>query len=306
MCSECRKRLIAYRRIVDRASNGMPPGAATAGPDCPKDIDWNEVVGGSWPEVRVQQLIQHAALCDYCGPSLRKAARKSTELPTAVVKRGHTNFLVLPARRWFLAWLVPLCSALTILGVFVGVPLLSSATLSGTKYAEFAARTHAQHVQGNLALGVRSDSEQAVNDWLRQNVQFPVSLPATPEAPYEKRPYRLEGAGLVQVGRKRAAFIAYQLDSGPASLVVAPYTAAVASGGVEAHFNKVTFHYRTVNGLKVVTWSQHGLTYALVSQEGTRTQRSCMVCHSAMKDRDLSHTPTPLDVEKNSIRSYLE
>ena len=76
--------------------------------------------------------------------------------------------------------------------------------------------------------------------------------------------------------------------------MVAPASVAVASGGIEVGFEKVTFHYATVRGYKVVTWSQHGLTYALVSQEGNNSQRSCMVCHSAMRDRDLSHTPTPL------------
>jgi hypothetical protein len=56
-------------------------------------------------------------------------------------------------------------------------------------------------------------------------------------------------------------------------------------------------------GYKVVTWSVHGLTYALVSEEGNGTQRSCMVCHSAMHDRDLSNTPTPLPSSENSIQS---
>jgi hypothetical protein len=96
------------------------------------------------------------------------------------------------------------------------------------------------------------------------------------------------------------------MDSGPASLIIAPYAVSVASGGVEAHFNKLTFHYRTVEGLKVVTWSQHGLTYALVSQEGGATQKSCMVCHSAMRDRDLTNTPTPLNLEKKSLHSFLQ
>ena len=74
---------------------------------------------------------------------------------------------------------------------------------------------------------------------------------------------------------------------------------AIASGGTQADFRKVSFHYRMLNGYKVVTWSVHGLTYALVSQEGTRTQVSCMVCHAAMKDRDLSRTPTPLSTQRN-------
>jgi len=52
-----------------------------------------------------------------------------------------------------------------------------------------------------------------------------------------------------------------------------------------------------VEGYKVVTWSLHGRTYALVSEEGNSTQRSCMICHSPMRDRDLSQTPTPLRTE---------
>ena len=104
----------------------------------------------------------------------------------------------------------------------------------------------------------------------------------------------------MSAGGRTAAYIAYQMQTGPVSLIVVPASVAVASGGVEVDFKKVIFHYRTVDGYKVVTWSQHELTYALVSQEGNRTQRSCMVCHSAMKDRDLSRTPTPLGALGNA------
>ena len=98
----------------------------------------------------------------------------------------------------------------------------------------------------------------------------------------------------MRVGSKSAVDIAYQMQTGPVSLMVTPDSVAVASGGVQVDYKKVTFYYRMVGGYKVVTWSLHGLTYALVSQEGNNTQRSCMVCHSAMRDRDLSQTPTPL------------
>ena len=96
------------------------------------------------------------------------------------------------------------------------------------------------------------------------------------------------------------------MQSGPASLVVTPDSVAIASGGVEARFKQVTFHYATVEGYKVVTWSQHGQTYALVSQEGNSTQRSCMVCHSAMRDRDLDRTPTPLQDERKAVEPFLQ
>ena len=112
----------------------------------------------------------------------------------------------------------------------------------------------------------------------------------------------------MQVGGKTAAFIAYQMPTAKmpkaaVSLIVAPDSVAVASGGVVADFRKVSFHYASVEGYKVVTWSVHGLTYALVSEEGNNTQRSCMVCHSAMKDRDLSQTPAPLGSERSIPRA---
>jgi hypothetical protein len=181
--------------------------------------------------------------------------------------------------------------------------------LAGSQFAEFAVRAHRQHALGHLALDVRTDSQQALNEWFQTKAQFSLVLPASPAVPGEEQPNRLEGARLVQVGGKTAAFIAYQMSTAQmpkaaVSLVVAPDSVAVASGGVVADFKKVSFHYATLEGYKVVTWSVHGRTYALVSQEGNSTQRSCMVCHSAMHDRDLTHTPTPL-TDKDRFQSHV-
>jgi len=187
---------------------------------------------------------------------------------------------------------------------------LSPRPLSGPEFATFAVNTHRQHAEGSLALDIRSDSQQTVNEWLQEKSPFSLALPASPDAAGEERPNRLEGARLVQVGGKAAAYIAYQMQTGPVSLpvslMVAPDSVAVASGGVEVNFKKVSFHYGMVEGYRVVTWSLHGLTYALVSQEGSRTQRSCMVCHSAMRDRDLSQTPTPLSADGNPLVPVLQ
>jgi anti-sigma factor RsiW len=190
---------------------------------------------------------------------------------------------------------------MVIVGVLSTRSRLSSTPLSGLEYAKFAVNTHRQHAQGSLALDVRSDSQQTLNEWFKAKLQFPLALPASPAVPGEERPFRLEGARLVPVGGRTAAYIAYQMQASPVSLMVAPDSVAIATGGVEADFKKVSFHYRMVEGYKVVTWSLHGLTYALVSQEGNSTQRSCMVCHSAMRDRDLSETPTPLRAERNAL-----
>src|SRR5262249_33618555 len=157
---------------------------------------------------------------------------------------------------------------------------------------------HRRHTQRRIALDRYSSSEDAINNWLRAKSQIHLILPKSDALPEADKPYRLEGAQLLQLSGKDAAYIAYQMPTGPVSLMVAPNSIAIASGGMVLHFQKVSFHYSTVNGYKVVTWSVHGLTYALVSEEGNHTQRSCMVCHSAMGDRDLTRVPTPLVTEE--------
>jgi len=315
-CGDCSTKVSKYRQLVNRLSNVVVSEAAPPEVDCPEDndVDWNEVAAGLWPELKATQLIMHAALCDHCGPRLR-AATSVDDDPTPQEEKLLAQLRVpsrplVEAKRepippdpgtspaWWqsLPWkvLVPALALMLIVGVISTRRLSSSTPFSGPKFAEFAVRTHRQHAQGNLALDVRVDSQQTLNEWFQTKLPFSLALPASPAVPGEERPYRLEGARLVQIAGKPAAFIAYQMQTGLVSLVVTPDSVAVASGGVKVDYKKVSFHYRMVEGYKVVTWSLHGQTYALVSQEGNRTQQSCMVCHSAMRDRDLSRTPTPL------------
>jgi anti-sigma factor RsiW len=310
-CGDCSRRVSKYRQLVNRSSNVVVSEAAPPRADCPndRDVNWHEVAAGLWPELKAKQLIMHAALCDHCGPLLR-AATSVDDDPTPQEEKLLAE-LKAPSRPdltpervpppppppGFLRWLVPAMAPILVVGVLVTIRLASPAPLSGAEYAEFAVKTHRQYAQGNLALDVRSDSQQMLNEWFKAKSPFSLALPASPPAPGEERPYRLEGARLVQVGSKSAVYIAYQLETGPASLMVTPDSVAVASGGVKVDFKKVSFHYRMVEGYKVVTWSLRGRTYALVSQEGNNTQRSCMVCHSPMRDRDLSQAPTPLRTE---------
>ena len=327
-CKVCRRKVSEYRGLMNGLSNAAVAESARPGPDCPQgqDVDWHEVAAGLWPESKATQLIQHAALCDHCGPLLRAATSvddqptpeeqkllaelKAPSRPEMKTARELAPCEPLPPPVWrqFLQWKVfaPALAVVIVVGALATRPPSSPRPLAGPQFAEFAVRTHRQHAQGQLALDVQTDSQQALNQWFRTKAQFSLVLPVSPATPGEEQLNHLEGARLVQVGGKTAAFIAYQMPTAQmptaaVSLIVAPDSVAVASGGVAADFKKVSFHYATVEGYKVVTWSLHGLTYALVSQEGNRTQRSCMVCHSAMRDRDLTHTPTPLPVERSGI-----
>ena len=319
-CADCSCKVSNYRQLMQRSSNVAGSAVTSLGADCPKDgdVDWHEVAAGLWPELKARQLIMHAAQCDHCGPRLRAATsvdddptpqeeKRLAELkvPSRPVIQGKPQ--PIPPNPWSswrrLQWsvFVPAAALVLIVAVLTTIPRSSPTPLSGPEYAKFAVSTHEQHAQGKLALDVRADSQQTLNEWLHANSKFSLALPASPALPGEERPYRLEGARLLQVGGKTAAYIAYQMQTGPVSLMVTPDSVAVASGGIELNFKKVSFHYGMVDGYKVVTWSLHGLTYALVSHEGNATQQSCMVCHSAMRDRDLSHVPAPLGSAANTV-----
>ena len=318
-CAECRKKVSLYRQLVsqskiDARETTMPEAG------CPADVDWDEVAAGLWPEWKTRQLIAHAAICPHCG-SLLRAATSVDDEPTPLEEKflAELNAPVCPAmpRRepvvakdnsvpgWcrLVLWKVFAPAAALIVMVISLITIRPSTVtpISGIELSRFAVSTHRQHIQGTLALDVRSDSEPRLNEWLKTNSPLPLVLPVSSEVPVNERPYQLEGARLVRVRGKTAAYVAYQMHAGPVGLLVAPDSAAVASGGTEASFKKVSFHYAMVDGYRVVTWSVHSLTYALVSQEGNDTQSSCMVCHSAMRDRDLSHTPSPLSVPRNAV-----
>lgn len=322
-CLDCRSKVQKYSLLVNRLPMVLVK-SAPAGVDCPQHVDWDEVVAGLWPERKARQAMMHAALCEHCGPSLRAASQRACAAspqedgPREESKessRPHGNQL----RNWrqlfgqSMGWWAPVAVALVIVGLLSTRPTSPRTSISGAQFAEMAVRTHRQHLQGELALDIRSESQQTVNDWLKKTSPFSLVLPASPAVPEGERFYRPEGARLVRVGGQWGDFIAYQMKDSElamtpsrtsvASLMVIPASVAKASGGIETRFPKVSFHYATVDGYKVVTWSVHGLTYALVSDEGNGTQRSCMVCHSAMRDRDLSHTPSPLLAPDNAPKS---
>lgn len=324
-CASCAGRLGKYRQLVHQPAPELVPETGTRERNCPigENVDWHEVAAGLWPAGKASQLIMHAALCDHCGPLLRAATSVANDEPTpeeerflaklqapsrpAVYSRseasGPTPFRALSWQQLLqLKILVPALAVLVLVSVFAKRSPSYPSALSGPQFAELAVDAHRKHVQGTLALDLRSESAQALNEWLQSKSQISLALPASPTGPGETRPYHLEGARLIRVGNASVAYIAYRMQSGLVSLIVAPDSVAIASGGVEVNFAKVNFHYVTLQGYKAVTWSVHGLTYALISQEGNRTQASCMVCHSAMKDRDLTQTPTPLPVDQSVLQ----
>jgi anti-sigma factor RsiW len=152
-------------------------------------------------------------------------------------------------------------------------------------FIDTAVTTHRAY-QGNLLpLEIQSSSPEAVTAWFAGKVSFPFRLPSSQSLPGWHPAYTLTGARLVKFKNENAALVTYQMKAETISLLIASDKSAVAAGGDEIRSGKLTFHYNSRGELNVITWSTHGITYALVSSIHGSAQHSCLVCHQNMADQ---------------------
>jgi hypothetical protein len=142
-----------------------------------------------------------------------------------------------------------------------------------------AVDSHSRYLKGQLPLEVFSDSPAKISDWFSGKLRFNLKLPDYPQQPGEPKPYHIEGARLVGFEEDYAAYVVYRLNGRPISLLVTSDSFARPSGGEEIPWQGLRFHFHSLAGWKVLTWSDDGLTYALVSDLEERGQASCIVCH---------------------------
>jgi hypothetical protein len=153
-----------------------------------------------------------------------------------------------------------------------------------TSYIEAAMAAHRSYLDGRLPLEVQSDSPSIVTGWFAKKVPFTFRLPSSGEASSQEADYKLTGGRLVNYRGEYAALVAYQMRREKISLLVASSKSAEAAGGEEIHSSGLVFHYNVRANFHIITWSNHGLTYALVSSLPGSGQQSCLVCHQNMKD----------------------
>jgi len=159
--------------------------------------------------------------------------------------------------------------------------LAASNSLRGdpSSFVTVAVNNHVRYVNGQLPLEVFSDSPEKISAWFAGKLGFNLKLPDYPQGPTEPKPYHVEGARLVGFKEDYAAYVVYRLNGHPISLLVTSDSVARPSGGEEIPWEGLRFHFQSVAGWKVLTWSDDGLTYALVSNLEERGQASCIVCH---------------------------
>ena len=235
-------------------------------------------------ELNFLNAIRKGAPAHVAPPELRAKVQK-------ILSQESVEEVSRPRRASRMSWLVAAAAVLLLLLL----PLLvwrvykqsNVPPVTASAFALKAADTHLRHMRGQLPLEMESGSPQQISSWFLNKVNFSVKLPNYQESSGQDKLYTLEGARLVGYQNDYAAYVAYRMKDRPISLVITSDSVAHPSAGEEIKARGLTFHYNAIDGLKVLTWSDRGLTYALVSDLEERGQQSCIVCHEGTKDRDL-------------------
>jgi mycothiol system anti-sigma-R factor len=215
----------------------------------------------------------------------------------SAIERESTS---IPARRkwwhgappWFSTWRILVPAVLAIALALLLVPNITR-KVRASSYVETAIATHAGYLNGSVKPDIRSSSPEVVAAWFLGKVPFQLRLRAPDQAPGARSSYRLIGASLVVYRGSPAALVLYETQSEEKiSLLVASSKSAIVGGGDEIRFGTLTFHYRSQAGFEIITWSNLGLSYALVSSISGSARESCLVCHQNMADRD-GFKPSP-------------
>ena len=214
---------------------------------------------------------------------ITRHVEKSRQLDPLCRRIPQVLWQALQGSRRVASWraLVPVAVVITLCLILVPE---AARQVRAADYVTTAVAAHRSYLSGKPP-EIQSDSPQVVTAWVADRVPFHFCLPASQSTPTGKLVYRLTGARLLDYKGSLAALITYETSKDKISLLVAPGQSAVVAGGDELHFGPLTFHYRRAGGFEVITWSNHGLSYALVSNLSGSARQSCLVCHQNMADR---------------------
>lgn len=199
--------------------------------------------------------------------------------PESEVPGSTKQILKAKARRWDTWRLFSLIAATVVVTIGATISLGFFREFGAQNYVRAAVTAHQENLDGKAQLDVNSESPLVVGQWVEQRVPFDFHLPIFQPGLANASPYHIAGARLIAYRGNTAVVIAYRMQAQLVSLLVAPRHAATIAGGDEVRDGALLFHYRHDSGFNVITWENHGLSYALVSSVSGSAQQSCLVCH---------------------------
>jgi len=287
-CDECSLDILLY---LDNALTGQKledfRAHLTDCSDCRERLEEERALSSLLRETRPLYLAPQALRS--------RIAAAAMEQATAVSRRSVSNrkTRMQNLTRWLLNLRQPTfrwkpLAAMTLVFV-LGLVVIPDAVqrVRATDYVEAATQIHRSYLDGVLPLQCRSGSPEVITAWLAGKIPFRFQLPTSQPVPNSKAVYWLTGARLVTYRGSPAALVAYETPAEKISLLVASSKSAIVAGGEEVRSGGLTFHYRSGKNYEVITWTNHGLAYALVSPLTGPPQHSCLVCHQNMADQNL-------------------
>lgn len=149
-----------------------------------------------------------------------------------------------------------------------------------TDFVKIAIENHMRQIRGQLPLEIETSSEGEISNWFDGKLRFNFRLPRYPDP--SNQPYRIKGARLVALNNDYAALVSYEMDGRPMTLLVAPSKSASPYGKRKVNFKDIDFYLDTKDGFNILSWTDKGLTYALVFDfENFDWKKPCIVCHSS-------------------------
>lgn len=246
-----------------------------------------------------RRVEDHLSWCSSCAAAFHREVALASDIETALSRAAAPHSLqerveatLARHRRRGRRWTLPAAGLAAALAVAAAAYLLSRtspgvppARADQPAFVSVAVDSHLRYARGQLPLEVHSDRPDVVSRWFAGRVPFNVALPDYPVGPGQRKPYSLEGGRLVALEGDYAAYVAYRMEGRPISLLVTSSGVARPSGSDTVVSGGLRFHIESVAGLKVITWTDNGLTYALASDLSVSGERTCLVCHGDASER---------------------
>ncbi|MES1260423.1 MAG: zf-HC2 domain-containing protein [Acidobacteriota bacterium] len=153
------------------------------------------------------------------------------------------------------------------------------------EFANFAAAAHRRYVNGAAPLDVSTSQPELVSRWFVKRLPFQFKVPAYVNTPASPKRYSLMGARLLEYRNEDVAYLAYRMNERPISLLVSSSERIAPAGGQTFRTGGIDFHFSSERGLRLITWKDKALSYALVSDLDVTGADSCVICHGSPADR---------------------
>jgi mycothiol system anti-sigma-R factor len=160
-----------------------------------------------------------------------------------------------------------------------GLWMEREASASLRELADASVEQHRKLSQGLLPLDIARVSPKDAERWFSAKLSFNVTLPEL-----KSEHLNFLGGRISHLREINVAALEYQVDGKNVSLFVIPAEEYQRLGLSP----KPKFKLVNRSGYDVITWSSHGVAYALVSEIGGR---SCTVCHSPDERLDVTLQP---------------